>query len=678
MNKTLVFIGLVIVSSMTSFLFMDTKAEAFSDLYAECRGLYNATGNPWGENGVVQELGITPAAGETEYIRGANGDVSLRLAINVGFCKDHSIRDPAVPWPGCDRQGMSCYDTPSGQYYGTYYPKTTENYYALYGGLRTKGVIMPIALSVPSVNGANPYQVVEPWKKQGDRNQASGPYVDATINVPVSIDLSEPLEFCLRSGDSRSRNYYPPNQQLSYSFFQDNDYMCTPMSITSYNYNLVPLIDLDVAGVAEVDSSLTATAKLRNDGPSKTKAGTEWQFVKMVVGPGKSLPVAGTSSNVTSPCTYYGNGCGLISASSGTFKSKTTTTLSSKTESVSDIAVGSRICYATSVKPYNHTTSNWRHSTPACVTIGKKPKVQVWGGDLSVGRRFSGDTSKPKSIVKAGTSMKDGGSKTFGSWVEYGIFAPSTIAGVGSAAGLAGPDGNLLSAQKDWSKLTFANGGQLNKTADCSGTVQFGCFANPGDMGVIPDVVGRLAPGTAGTPLGGSVSLTNLGAGTYYANGSLRINASAIAKGKSLIIKARDTVFIDGDIKYTTEQLHSLSDIPQVVIIANNIQIKDTVTNVDAWLIANGAQGGVYTCNNNNFVQPLTASTCKDKLTINGPVMAKKLFLTRTAGSGTGAASGDPAEVLNLRADAHLWAINRAGGQGSVRTLGTTELAPRF
>jgi hypothetical protein len=167
---------------------------------------------------------------------------------------------------------------------------------------------------------------------------------------------------------------------------------------------------------------------------------------------------------------------------------------------------------------------------------------------------------------------------------------------------------------------------------------------------------------------------------TYYVNGNLQITGGTIAKSRSVIIKASGTVFIDGDIRYTTDPLASTDEIPQVVIIANSIQIKDTVTNVDAWLIANGTQGSVHTCNNRTLTSTpvLTSSICDKKLIVNGPVMAKKLYLTRTAGSGTGTASGEPGEVLNLRADAYLWAIGRAGGEGSVQTIDTRELAPRF
>ena len=58
--------------------------------------------------------------------------------------------------------------------------------------------------------------------------------------------------------------------------------------------------------------------------------------------------------------------------------------------------------------------------------------------------------------------------------------------------------------------------------------------------------------------------------------------------------------------------------------------------------------------------------------------MANHLLLRRTAGAGRGAASGDPAEVFNLRPDAYLWASYMQRDANKVRTVKTTELPPRF
>ncbi|MDT4843652.1 hypothetical protein FQZ97_775870 [compost metagenome] len=307
----------------------------------------------------------------------------------------------------------------------------------------------------------------------------------------------------------------------------------------------------------------------------------------------------------------------------------------------------------------------------------------MWGSDLSVGRYFANDNSpRISAIVDTSVSTKAGGTKTFGSWIEYGVFASGTVRGA-SAAGLAGQNGNSSSSQGDWDKLTFANAGHTS-VSGCNGTIKFGCYTVPAGTGTIPDVAARLAPtATTGTPLLPSESLNGRN-GTFYRTGNLTITGGTIERGKSVVIRASGTVTISGNINYTTEPLNSIADIPQVVIIANDIKINDTVTNIDAWLIANGSNGHIYTCTNStnglpyNFSQVLTSNDCNEKLTINGPVMAKKLYLTRTSGSGTATESGEPGEILNLRADAYLWAIGRSGGLGSVQTIKTSELAPRF
>lgn len=455
-----------------------------------------------------------------------------------------------------------------------------------------------------------------------------------------------------------------------------------------YNFNLSPSIgDLGMQ-IGDQDGTIpTVRAIITNGGPTKSYINTHWQLSKIIVKAGDSIPNG--TDNKQDGCAYYGNDCettdGYGSGGADSSFGVTATTVSQlSNQPIGDLEVGDRLCYGMSVMAYKRDIDNnsgdWRHSAPQCVIVGKKPKVQIWGSDLSVGRRFDNDASAPSgSSVDVSTSIKAGNTKVFGSWVEYGVFATGTITG-GSAAGLAGQDGHGPGTQADWSKLTFANAGHT-PVSGCNGALKFGCYATAGNLGTIPNVAARLAPkAVTSTPsLSGSTSLDGLN-DTYYVNGNLQINGGAIAKGRSVVIKASGTVFIDGDIRYTTDSLASTDEIPQVVIIANSIQIKDTVTNVDAWLIANGTQGSVHTCNNRTLTSTpvLTSGICDKKLTVNGPVMAKKLYLTRTAGSGTGPASGEPGEVLNLRADAYLWAIGRAGGEGSVQTIDTRELAPRF
>jgi hypothetical protein len=153
----------------------------------------------------------------------------------------------------------------------------------------------------------------------------------------------------------------------------------------------------------------------------------------------------------------------------------------------------------------------------------------------------------------------------------------------------------------------------------------------------------------------------------------LTITGGVIPAGRSVIILATGTVTIDGNITYPNGPFTTIRDIPQVVIIAQNIRIKDSVDHVDAWLIAKDTINTCY-----NFAGNLTSGKCNLRLEVNGAVVTGKLLLNRTAGSDTGDQSGDPAERFNLRPDAFLWASLQARGSNKAKTIYSTELPPRF
>lgn len=468
-------------------------------------------------------------------------------------------------------------------------------------------------------------------------------------------------------------------------YFVNGRAVPTACAEVPYNFNLAPSIDPLGKEFGDQGGTIpTVSGKVTNSGPTKSYIDTQWQLSTVIVKPGGSIEETRQIDDRQDGCAYYRNTCTSIDGrgsgeGDSSFGVKAVVVRQLLNQQIGDLEVGSKLCYGMSVKAYRQGLTNaspdWRHSPAECVIVGKKPKVQVWGGDLTVGRRFSDDTSAPRaSGVSVSVSEKENGTKTYGSWVEYGVFASAAITGA-SSAGLAGPNGNASPLPSSWSKLTFANSDHTGSSG-CV-TEKFGCFNTVGNMGIIPDVATRLASGAVTTtpPLPPSRSLNGLN-GTYYTAGNFRITDSTIQKGESVIIKAAGTVRISNDIRYTTDSMTSIDEIPQVVIIANNIIIDEGVTNVDAWLVANGASGSIYTCG--DFKNILTSKICDKQLTINGPVMSKKLFLQRTAGSGTDTASGDPAEVLNLRTDAYLWAISRSGGAGGIQTISTHELAPRF
>jgi hypothetical protein len=431
------------------------------------------------------------------------------------------------------------------------------------------------------------------------------------------------------------------------------------------DYTLTPTMSVSPDS-AEGGTTATLSPSVSNSGSTDSPS-VGWHITNFNVDRNGTIP-GGHSNSTQTPDDHYGNGAAVIQSSSGVFTRDGVTSITANPHTMPDVEVGTRICYALSVSPYNQSTgTNWRHSPPDCVTIAKKPKVQVLGSDLIVGK---GQTS---NIVTSSTTKGIGGSnQTFGSWGEYGIIASGRVTSMASGAGYSG--GATSNVFCGVSLLTFSNvnTGQTS----CSSASQMGGYANTKSL---PDVGSRL---NTSSSLGVSptVNLASISTGSYAATGNVRVSASGpIVSGKWVVINAPTaTVTINSDINYTTSTLDSLGDIPQVVIIANQIRIAGSVTNIDAWLIASGTAGNLFTCSDVATASELRSGNCDQRLTVNGPVMAKHLYLYRTAGAGTGNQTGDPAEVFNLRPDAYLWATGYLSDDGRLQTVTTKELPPRF
>lgn len=425
-----------------------------------------------------------------------------------------------------------------------------------------------------------------------------------------------------------------------------------------YNFDLVPSV-APISQAVEPGATIDVNPSVKNNGPTKSYDDTKWAVSRFIVAPNGTIPSGGT--NGTAPCSYYGNGCqpAAPSGSSGqqSFpESPNSTAVGVMNDyAVPDAALGSWLCFALSVQPYSSANGNWRHSTPSCVKIGKKPKLQVWGDDVAV--RGSIDTAITKKT-----------NGVFGSWVEYAALSVGTNSQFASGAGLAS---QTSSAQSAWSALTFANtnvpGGGFGKYTLTAGTFR-----------PLPAIAQYFATGKSTQPYNSGADLNanafDTGSGLVVRTaGALDLNAGSLPKGRSLVIVAGGTVTIKGNLTYTNGAMTSTRDLSQLVIIAPRIDIEDSVTTVDAWLIADET---VNTCS--NVTGDLSGKVCNKELAVNGPVVAGKLLLRRTAGSGTGNDSGTPAETFNTRPSTYLWAQLVATGSGRAETVETTELPPRF
>lgn len=462
---------------------------------------------------------------------------------------------------------------------------------------------------------------------------------------------------------------------------------------TPQPYSLIPSVSATSAVVSGSDS-VGFEYRVVNDSAQVASDQTQWSVKRLVVErnqPVDALQFNGAAYRDGYSCAQLvglmnGKATCVDSGASGTkiFPRGTTTMSVAELGPVGVTAiddswqVGTKLCYVFTIdRPTEKSSPVDRYSKAACVVVGKRPTFQVHGGDVSVGRYFEGDErSDVASNVRGSVTAKFGSiNKTFGSWVEYGIFAPGVVSGVASASGLEGGyDGSVASNQSLWSKLTFANTGEemghyTNVTGMGKATTMADYFIQGRE--VVKDLVSENTISFRGD------DVVN---GLYTkTNGNITLEASVLEKGKMVILNVPDgVVTINGNLSYAGGTYSSVGEIPQLIIVAKNIVINDTVTSIDAWLLAQDGEkkgGTITTC---QHTPPLTSEMCNSPLRVNGPVVAKDLQLRRTGGAGVGQASGDAAETFNLRADTYLWGYNEGRSALRAETTYTTELPPQF
>jgi hypothetical protein len=296
----------------------------------------------------------------------------------------------------------------------------------------------------------------------------------------------------------------------------------------------------------------------------------------------------------------------------------------------------------------DESTRQWRHSTEECVTVAKRPRVQIRGEDVAV----------RGNIITGVSTYKDDG-KTFGSWVEYGAF--SLGENEFSASGAAYNEGSA-SDRSAWSKLTFAN-----KNDDAS-------YGNFGSIPEPPKIAEYYASKVTG-PWNGSI----LGDGGIFSAGSTSVSGTGVSK--PYVIYSSGDVTIDHNIEYSNGPFDSAARLPQVIIIAKKIKITGNVTKVDAWLITtvNGVDhGSINTCSDLGDRVPLADNDCKLPLVVNGPVVTGSLYLRRTYGAKPFIDRGAPAEIFRLRPDAFIWGYGQSSSDSVAQTVDISELPPRF
>lgn len=319
--------------------------------------------------------------------------------------------------------------------------------------------------------------------------------------------------------------------------------------------------------------------------------------------------------------------------------------------------VGKMICQRIFWSPYSAATSPSalmgtydadEGDTNNCYTVVASPAVHIRGNDVRVGSDFINTTNNRSSLI-TGTSYTAGAGASFG---EYGVFAPGLISNFASQGG-----GSLQSPSASSNGLTFANIGTNGQYAPLS------------NLGTIPNVAGSLSSLVTDDHGSANVSLGNASA-----------PISTMETTGVRIIRTSGTITINDNLTYRNTA-GSVEGLPQLILIANNINIASRVTNVNAWLVAsNGTNGVVDTCSdfttNNASPNALRSTNCNQQLNINGPVMAKTLKLKRTYYDSSNPSSS--AESITMRGDAYVVSERLAQQHSNWQTVYTTDLPPRY
>ncbi len=418
-----------------------------------------------------------------------------------------------------------------------------------------------------------------------------------------------------------------------------------------HNYELIPAVEPSRSdgSIVEPGDTVDVNSQIENRGSTKSRS-SQWRLVEVVVGPSLTVPNPGGGSSFQVPCAYRpgtpGISCQEIAAGTGVFNPNITALPTVSDRQIADLPVGTKVCWGLSVQARSHDDDRWQHSGLRCVSVGKKPKVQFLGSDVRSGKR----------VIAAPTQIN---SRYYGSWAEYAILSANQ-ANSASGAAFSGP----------WDQgRSYANPSRFNRLTFANVSPPYGHF--PTSRTELPAL---FSSGGSSQP-GSTVNPASLASGTYtYSAATLAINGGELSN--RVIIRSTGNVTINGNITYADGSL-SNSNLPQLVIIARNIHIAQGVTEVNAWLVASGPGGVVNTCGTTNSYTGLSSNLCNAQLRINGPVIAQRLYLRRTAGGDTGSRNA-PAEILNMRPDAYIWAQNYAGGSSSIKTMHIRELPPRF
>ena len=421
-----------------------------------------------------------------------------------------------------------------------------------------------------------------------------------------------------------------------------------------------------------------------------------------------------------------------------------------------NISIGTKVCIAASVFPadsHNNPssadtglldqtqalTSNtagayYYISEPTCYTVSKKPSFAVKGSGLYA---YAGAES---SLMRR--TIGNGENYAFNSWSEYSIVSSKNILGVGSGASYWGgtKESNVSGGRACYfSSLTIANescrenkvgetllsDSQASSPQSLKEQIMTRYVSSTNSAGrTLKDYNGKTID-LAGTcvynsnsgryeaPAGANFDCLSNGTKISYSSGNLTVSGGSTLTNycmsaaltdydsRTSVIYVKGTLTIDanfyygeklnnGTCLYHNQVYESMHKTPQQIIIANKVVFNQRVTNYDGWVIADT----VETCNvsatdKNNGI---SANSCNQQLTFNGPVITRYLHLYRTYGGGSNSTVWSvydnnnnnkgivaaPAEIFNIGPETYLWSYQQATRYSQAFTTYQRELPVRY
>ena len=466
--------------------------------------------------------------------------------------------------------------------------------------------------------------------------------------------------------------------------------------------------------------------------PSEEKYATDVddaQYEIIVYDPNK---VGGKKDSVTLPggrsadiCSSYFNSSNGADCNSSEIKTTDLTAGNNgRTDNgfvVKDQPAGSELCVALAVFPassgadtnWNDTNydSRWFVSESKCYIIGKKPSMQIVGGNIYSGGQIKTGLSVKRHLlgysdywVNLNNSDKP---YVFGSWGELGVISSGVVNGFASGASLGyagfirdgnnklslypnqsggnekvaelGPGGSRASGSDKLCVLTIGNcvnSSQSNVGGTSNKNVLNGI---DNDRKTLELFVKKFRGDGNTEEVGDTLEIGESATNYYHSSGDLTLGSvNGLGNGVVKVVDADGSITIGANIEYMDGNYANLENVPKLIIYsAERIEIDCKVNRIDAVLVANV----VRTCNSDN----INSRNNSNQLIVNGAIIANTLIPNRTYGAGPGVESIVPAEIINFDPSLYAWgdiSIDSGGYNNDIiDDLDVTyvhELAPRY